>query len=72
MKASMILNEEGNPISLLHLDYIHRMYQFQNLDTYLNKHFLDAFSKENPSLVDINEEWWNEDMSFTTKDNRVY
>jgi hypothetical protein len=33
---------------------------------------MDSFSKKNPSLVDIVEDWWDEDMPFHTKDNRLY
>jgi hypothetical protein len=45
---------------------------YKRLNAYLNKKFLDTFREDHPNLVELVEEWWNEDMDFTQKDNRLY
>jgi hypothetical protein len=34
--------------------------------------FLEKFTMENPKLLELIQEWWDEETPFTTKLSRVY
>jgi len=48
------------------------MYKLPKMDASLNKQFLDAFSDENPILVDMIRDWWGDYKHFSRKANKLY
>lgn len=53
-------------------DNTHKMYQLPTPNCFLNQQFLQSFTKQNPSLTNLLEEWWDGDTPFHKMDHRIY
>jgi hypothetical protein len=70
--AQTITNKKGNTIAPLNPDSFHRIYKLSKPLVFLNKGFLENFTKENPKPLEILQDWWDEETPFVSKLNRVY
>jgi hypothetical protein len=67
-----MLNDARAPITSLLVDDIHKRYQLQRSEMYLNKQFMDIFGRGDPKITKLIREWWDEYKSFTVNHSGMY